>query len=294
MIGVRSAAAAVLLAVALTACAGGSYSVPEPKPLPKLPDTTAVQDFSGVVLAGVPGRTTTTAAQIGPGQAGLSGTVAGPEGQLGGAVVHLERIVDGGTAVLDILTKPDGTWQAPNILGGRYRIRAFLAPELALVKPSVFFLGGTEKKTLAITLQRYTGLVATTSIAPSPPFVDEPASLVVRIATQSVDGGGVVRSVGSSGLAAQLVGTGQWRVESPNPTITDESGNAYWQVRCRAAGEQPLAVLVNDVDTLTVNLPACQDFTVVAPPPDDGTTTSFPFRRSTTTSTTRRTTTTLR
>jgi hypothetical protein len=164
------------------------------------------------------------------------------------------------------------------------------------VKPSVFFLGGTEKRSLAITLQRYTGLVATASIAPSPPFVDEPANLVVRIATQSVDGGGVVRSVGAAGLAAQLVGTGQWRVESPNPTITDASGNAYWQVRCRAAGGQPLAVLVNDIDTLTLNLPACQDLTIVAPPPDDSnnTTTSFPFRRPTTTSTTRRTTTTLR
>ena len=290
----RLVAASVLLAAALTACAGGSYSVPEPKPLPKLPDTTAVQDLTGVVLAGVPGRTTTTAARIGPGQAVLSGTVVGPDGPVAGAIVHLERIVDAGTAVLDVATNPDGTWQAPNILGGRYRLRAYLPPELALVKPSVFFLGGTEKKALAITLQRYSGLVATASIAPSPPFVNEPANLVVRIATQSVDGGGVVRTLGSPGQAVQLVGTGQWRVESSNPTITDTGGNAQWQVRCRSAGEQPLGVLVNDFETLSLTLPPCDQEVVVMPPPDESTTTTLPFRRSTTTSTTRRTTTTLR
>ena len=294
MKSVRLVAAACVAAFALAACAGGSYDVPDAKPLPKLPDTTALQDLSGVVLAGVPGRTTTTAAQVGPGQAGLDGTVVGPDGPVPGAVVRLERIVDAGTAVVDIRTNPDGTWQAPNILGGRYRIRAYLAPELALVKPSVFFLGGSEKKSLAITLQRYTGLVASASIAPSPPFVDEPANLVVRIATQSVDEGGVVRAVGSSGLAVQLVGTGAWRVDSPNPTITDTGGNVQWQVRCRASGTQPLAVLVNDVETLSLNLPACEDLTVVPTDPGESTTTSFPFRRSTTTSTTRRTTTTLR
>jgi hypothetical protein len=191
-----------------------------------------------------------------------------------GAVVHLERIVDGGTAVLDVLSNPDGTWAAPNILGGRYRLRAYLPPELALVKPSVFFLGGAEKRSLAITLQRYTGLVASASIAPSPPFVDEPANLVVRIATQSVDAGGVVRSVGAAGATAQLVGSGQWRVESSNPTVTDTGGHAQWQVRCRAGGVQPLAVLVNDINTLSFDVPPCQEFTVVPSEPDGNTTTS--------------------
>jgi hypothetical protein len=90
----------------------------------------------------------------------------------------------------------------------------------------------------------------------------------------------------------QLVGTGQWRVESPNPAITDAAGNAQWQVRCRAGGEQPLAVLVNDLETLSLSLPRCEELAVVAPPPDESTTTSSPVRRSTTTSTTRRTTTT--
>jgi hypothetical protein len=286
----RTAAAAACLAAALAACAGGGYSVPEAKPLPNLPDTTAVQDFTGVVLAGVPGKTTTIPPALGPGGASLQGLVTGPEGPVPGAVVHLERIVDDGTAMADVVAGPDGIWKAENILGGRYRLRAYRPLDLAVVKPAVFFLGGTEKRTYDITLQRFTGLVAIASVAPNPPRVDESANLVVRIAQQSVDSGGVVRAVGVAGANAELVGSGQWRVESANPTVTDENGDAYWQVRCRSSGTQPLAVSVNAIDTLQLELPPCAE-EVVAPPPDGGSTsTSFPFRRTTTT--VRRTTTT--
>ena len=291
MSSVRMTAAAVCLAVALAACAGGGYSVPEAKPLPNLPATTAVQDLSGVVLAGVPGRTTTIPPRIGPGSASLQGLVTGPDGPVPGAVVHLERIVESGTATADVVSGPDGVWKAENILGGRYRLRAYRPLDLALVKPAVFFLSGTEKRTFDITLQRFTGLVAIASIAPNPPRVDEPANLVVRIAQQSVDNGGVVRAAGIGGANAELVGSGQWRVESPNPALTDANGDAFWQVRCRSGGEQPLAVTVNGLETLNLQLPACAE-DVIAPPPDvgDTTSTSFPFRRTTTTG--RRTTTT--
>ena len=282
------AAAAGCLSVALAACVDGGYSVPEAKPLPSLPGTTAPPDLSGVVLAGVPGRTTTIPPAIGPGPAALMGLVSGPEGPVPGAVVHLERILDSGTAVADVVTGPDGRWKAEHILGGRYRVRAYRPLDLAVVKPALFFLGGTEKRTLDFTLQRFSGLTAVASIAPNPPHVNQPANLVVRIAQQSVDNSGVVRAVGVGGANAELVGSGEWRVESPNPTLTDAGGDAFWQVRCRAGGEQLLAVLVNGIDTLAVQLPACvEDFFEPTP---ESTSTSFPFRRTTTT--VRRTTTT--
>jgi hypothetical protein len=280
---VRLTAAAACLAVALAACAGAGYSVPKPKPLPAVSETTAARDLTDVSLAGVPGKTTTSTAVIGPGKATLQGTVAGPDGPLPAASVHLERLVDGGMATLDVPTNPDGTWSAPNILGGRYRVRAFRAPDLALVKPALFFLTATESRALDIKVDRYTGVVAIGSIAPRPPLVGEPANLVVRVAQQSVDNTGVVRSVGVAGANVELVGSGQWRVESPNPTLTDVNGDSFWQVRCRSAGVQQLALLVNGTDTLPLDLPACEDV-VTAPSPDESTSsTSFPFRRTTTT-----------
>ena len=53
---------------------------------------TTLVDLSGVKMAGVPGKTTTTIA-LGPGGATLNGTVAGPDGAVGGATIHVERLV---------------------------------------------------------------------------------------------------------------------------------------------------------------------------------------------------------
>ena len=287
--------AALAVALVLGAACSGSDDASKPRPTPSLPPTTVAVDFSGVRLERVPGNTTTTIA-IGPGKALLNGLVMGPDGPVPGAVVHAERLVGDGQAVVDVATLPDGTWSIPNILGGRYRVRAWRAPDLALTKPEVFFLGGDEKKRLDLGLTRYDGPAATASIAPNPPFVGEPANLVVRLSIQSVDPQGIVRAVPAAPTSVNLVGSGAWSVESENPTFTDGVGDARWRVRCRASGNQSLAVVVGDFQTLPLSgLPPCGTVTVEptpdpSPPTSSASTTSTTFRRSTTT--TRRTTTT--
>jgi hypothetical protein len=275
----------------LAACGGTSYSIPEPDPIPSLPATTSAADFSSVGLAGVPGRTTTTIV-LGPGPAGLKGTVAGPDGLIPGATVRLERLVGDAVASADVFTAPDGTWAAPGVLGGRYRLRAWRVPDLALTKPVVFFLGADEQRAVDLLATRYSGTAVSGSIAPSPPLVDEPANLVVRVAQQSVEGDGVVRAAPISGVQVELVGSGDWRVDTENPSFTDFQGDVQWQVRCRSSGQQPLGVIVNG-EAFPLTLPECQD-AFVEPTPDDGTGPSVPpttIRRSTST-TVRRTTTT--
>ena len=285
----------MLVAAAALAACSGSEDADKPRPVPSLPPTTTAVDFSGVRLEGVPGNTTTTIV-MGPGRAVLSGVVMGPEGPVPGAVVHAERLVGDGQASVDVATRADGTWAIPNILGGRYRVRAWRTPDLALTKPEVFFLSGDEKKRLDLGVTRYDGPAVTASIAPNPPYVGEPANLVVRLSIQSVDPMGIVRAVPAAPTSVNLVGSGAWSVESENPTFTDSVGDARWRVRCRASGPQSLAVVVGDFQTLPLTgLPAC-GAVIAEPEPEPAPTTSAPsttsttFRRSTTT--TRRTTTT--
>jgi hypothetical protein len=258
---------AILALLALTACGGTGYSIPEPDPLPSLPATTAAPDFSNIALAGVPGRTTTTIV-LGPGRAGLKGTVAGPDGLIPGATVRIERLVGDAVAAAEVFTGPDGAWTAPGVLGGRYRVRAWRVPDLALTKPVVFFLGADEQRPVDLLVNRYSGTAVSGSMAPSPPLLDEPANLVVRVAQQSVDPTGVVRAAPISGVMVELVGSGDWRVDTENPSFTDFNGDVGWQVRCRSAGSQPLGVLVNG-EAFPLTLPACQE-AFVEPPSDDG------------------------
>jgi hypothetical protein len=282
----------VLLAL-LAACGGNSYSIPKPDPLPSLPATTSAADFSNVQLAAVPGRTTTTIV-LGPGGATLEGAVTAPDGLLvPGATVHIERLVGDSVASADVVSGPDGRWAAPRILGGRYRVRAWRVPDLALTKPVVFFLGATEhKKAVDLPLTQYTGIAVSASVAPNPPQVDDPINLVVRVAQQSVENNGVVRAAPIGNLPVELVGSGDWRVDSENPTVTDFNGDAFWQVRCRSSGSQPLAVLINN-EALPLTIPACQSAFVEEQPDGTGLTTIPPTTvRRTTTTGPRRTTTT--
>lgn len=274
--------------LALGACTSGDLvSIPEPPEIPATTTTTVV-DFSQVGLAGVPGRTTTTLA-AGPGPAGLEGVVVGPDGPVEGAVVRAERLVGDAAAVVDVPTGPDGKWSVPDILGGRYRVRAWKQPDQSLVTPEIFFLDSTEKKTVNLALTRYAGLAASGAIAPDPPIIDVPASLAIQVTERTVDDQGVVRGVPRAGVNVELFGSGDWQLQSSNPTTSDVGGIARFRLVCRRAGEQPLQVVVADSRAFPLSLAAC---TVPPPDPDEVPASTTTTARASTTTTSRATTTT--
>lgn len=284
----------VLLVLAGACTSGGVDPLPAPPTTRPRPSTTTTPDYSNVQLAAVPGRTTTTIAIAG-GQATVTGVVTGPDGLVGGAIVHLERLVEDEVATLDVATAPDGTFAVPAVLGGRYRVRAFRPPDLALVKPEVFFLGGTDTKELRLELTRYTGVAVAAAVAPDPPVTTEPAHVVVQVTYRSVDTTGVVRAVPIPGVRLELFPTGRWTVEDADVQAADEAGRAVWRVRCDRPGEQAMSVLVGDGEAFPLSLPACA---APPPPPTSSTSTSSTTSSSTTssstTSTSRSTTSTTR
>lgn len=281
-----------LLLLLLGACTSGELvSIPDPPAIPATTTTTVV-DYSKVELAGVPGRTTTTVA-IGPGGATLNGSVVGPDGPVEGAVVRAERLVGDAVVGADALTQADGTWIVPEVLGGRYRVRAWRVPDLAIVTPEIFFLDSTATKTVNLALTRYQGLAATGAIAPDPPLVDVPANIAVQVTERTVDDQGVVRGVPRGGVNVELFGSGDWQLQSANPAVADVGGVARFRLVCRRAGEQPLSVVVGDSRSFPLVVPACA---VPPPDPDESTqpTTSTTARPTTTTGRASTTTTTSR
>lgn len=266
-----------VVAVFVAACTPGA--VPPLPPPPSMPSTTATTtpvDLSGVGLAAVAGRTTTTVG-VGPGGATITGTVVGPDGAVPGAVVHAERLVSDAVAAVDIVTAADGTYALPQILGGRYRVRAWKpAPDnLANTSPAVFFLGGSESKVLNLSLQKYDGTDVVASIAPSPPAVSDPANLVLQVVTKSVGTDGIVRSTPVPAARVELFGPGAWTLASPAATTTDAAGRARWQLTCGATGSQPLSVVVGDTQTFPLDIPPCD-------PAPESSTSSVPSSTTTT------------
>lgn len=279
-----TALAGAVLAVAVSACSdpkGIEALPPPPTTQPPKPTTTLV-DYSRFELKGVAGRTTTTL-QMGPGGSTLNGVVASPEGAVPGATVLVERLVGDNAASVQVLTGPDGRWTVPAVLGGRFRVRAWRSPDLAMTKPEIFFLNDGDAKQLQLNAARYTGLAVTHAIAPNPPVVDEPANLVVQVVQQSVDVDGIVRGTPVPNARAELFGGGEWSVVTSNPTTTDAQGRAQWQLRCRATGKQQLGAVIANQQQFPLDLPPCAQG---APVEETSTTSSSTTSTSTTSTTT--------
>ncbi len=263
---------ALALGLALLVVGATAACSSDPGALPKVPDftpaktTTTDLDYSNVALKGVTGKTPGTTVVIQPGQATLNGAVIGDAGPVAGAKVNVERIVNGQTGQIVLLTREDGTWSLPLVLGGRYRIRAWRAPDLAQTVATTLFLGQTETKTLELKVRSIGGIGVTSSFAPSVPRTDRDTNLVVRVAQKTVDDNGIVRAEPIPGVRAELIGSTGWLVRSTNPTTTDASGLADWQLRCRESGRQPLAVTVG-TQTVPLSVENCVD-------PDETTTTT--------------------
>jgi hypothetical protein len=227
-------------------CSAADVPLLHPPPgvtLPAAAATSAPQDLTGVQLAGVDG-TTTLAPVRGGGTSHLSGSVNGPQGPVPGATVRVEHLVDDHPPPTDVLSGPDGRWDLTNIAGGRYRVRAFLAPALAQTRPEIFRLGEGEQRPLDLNVESFVGVSIAAAIAPDPPQLNQPLNFVVRVARKTVDPNGVVRSEPIVNAGVTLTNTQGWSVRGPSSVNTDGNGDATFGLDCRAAGASQVQVAV--------------------------------------------------
>jgi hypothetical protein len=227
-----------------------------------LPTTTVARDLSGAPIAPVPGQTTTTIAITG-GQAALSGSVDAPTGAVSGADVHIERITSTGIATADAITGIDGSWSINGLLGGRYRVRAWRAPDLDLTTPAIFFLAGSEARVVPLHLTSFSGTNVSTAVNPAP-LSEAPFNIAVVVSSGAVDTNGVARANPVQFTKVQLSATSDMTLLSINPGYTDATGRVEWAAVCHTPGPLGVSIIVNDADTVALNLPPCNPG---APPP---------------------------
>jgi hypothetical protein len=242
--------------VLLSGCIHDIPEIPSPPPTKPTTTTTGYPDFSDAELRGVAG-TTTTSVPMQPGEATLTGIVTAPDGFVPGAQVLVERLVGGGVGSMTLVTGADGKWALPGVLGGRYRVRAWRAPDLAVTGPYALYIEAKQTVDLPVRVESYRGLVAVPSINPDPPVVHEAANLVVQIATRRVDEQGIVIADPVPDVRLELYGGSAWQMQSSNPTTADNEGRGRWQVACAEAGHQPLSVVVSGDQPIALALPDC-------------------------------------
>ena len=253
-----------------------------PKPVPEETTTTTLPiDLTSVSLepiAVAAGKPTSTTRPIGGGRAAIFGRVLDADGKpVPGAFVRATYYGDPNKPeVIEALSLEDGTYRFEQVLGGRWRIRAWRTPELATLDDHVFFLGYTEQRQVDLKVKAASDIVVTWSMAPNPPFTGSPVELAVLVLSQSVDEEGIVRRSPVGGAAVTLDIRGNWSLAGDPTQATEYNGRTAWHLTCNEVGHQPIIAFVGGREW-PLNIPACRDpletTTTTAPPT---TTTTLP------------------
>jgi hypothetical protein len=255
--------AGVALLLPLLAACSKDEGKALPKPVPgETTTTTAPIDLTHVSLEpiAVSGKETTTTRPLGGGKAVILGKVVDADGNpVPQALVRATYYGDvNKPEVIEALSVDDGTYRFDQVLGGRWRIRAFKAPELATLEDNVFFLGYTEQRVVDLKVKAATDIVVTSSMAPNPPFIGSPVELAVLVLSQSVDQDGIVHRSPVGGAAVTLDIQGKWSLAGDATQATDYNGRTAWVLTCTEVGAQPISATVAGRDW-PLNVPACHD-----------------------------------
>lgn len=248
-------------------CSGGvgTLSFPSPPAVTAasfpLPSDTLPAGLASQSEAPVAGVTTTTAPPVGPGPATLNGTVLGPSGPVGGAVVQADRLVGGSVASVRTTSAADGSWSFPDVLGGRWRVRAWKSPGMDLITPQVLFVSASRSPDMTLQMTSYPSRQVSAAINPSVPAAGSPANLVVQVVQPTVSPEGLLTYPPVTGATVTLVGGPDWQVENGNPLLTDGSGDALFNIQCTTPGAAPLSAQVGAASPVALQMPDC------APPP---------------------------
>jgi hypothetical protein len=252
-------------------------------------------DLTSVVLEPIAaGKGTSTTRPLGGGKAAIFGKVIDSDGRpVPAAFVRATYYGDPSKLeMIETLSAEDGTYRFEQVLGGRWRIRAWKAPELATLEDNVFFLGYTEQRAMDLKVKAATDIVVTSNIAPNPPFIGTPIELAVLVLTQSVDEEGVVHRSPVGGAAVTLNIQGKWSLVGETTQATEFNGRTAWQLTCNEVGPQVINAFVAGRDW-PLNVPACHDpletttttATTTTLPPGGSTSSTKPKSTSSTAST---------
>lgn len=194
-------------------------------------ETTTTVDHSQVELPTVAGETLAVPL-VETGRSTIHGSVDVPEGRLPGASVRLERLVGDRVQQIDVATGEDGTFSVDALPGGRYRVRAWLAPTYTVAEPAVFFLADGAEQELHLRAEEVEGIVVKATTLPSAPIVGQGVNISVWVADRVVDPDGFAREQARPGVRVALSVSGLLEVDPGAVRTTDDTGSAVFEFSC--------------------------------------------------------------
>lgn len=261
-----------LVATAVACSEGGStpeatpptsFALPDLDDVAPIPTVTVPEGFVLVDARGVrllpfesSPKATVPALPVYGGNATIGGRVTSSNGPVPNATVLIERLADDRSGAITVPTAADGTFQALKVLGGKYRVRAWLAPTLAATESQLAFLADDGVVgDLDITVEAFQGRQLQVGLDVTALNVGDPARVRALLTEQVVDAEGIVVGLPVAGSKIHLTGSGGFELPQPEAT-TDASGMASWSVRCAKEGTTSFTAVAEGA-TNSFTTPSC-------------------------------------
>ena len=202
-----------------------------------LPDGFQLPDTRFVSLQPVPGK----AQPVPPipvrgGQAVVEGTVNGPGGPVPGATVRIERWVGDASGALTTTTDGAGHFGAAGLLGGHYKVRAWLQPSLATFDAATGFVPYNGTLQVNVVMEQHDAYHVQLAPTASTATVGNGFGVVALVSQEQVDANGVVVDAPVAGVPAKLSTDRSIKIDGANPAKTGGDGLASWVLTCQTSG----------------------------------------------------------
>lgn len=223
-------------------------------------------DTRAVAVPTVVPATSTSALPMQGGKAALEGQVIGPDSApIPGATVRIERFVGDDVVTVDVATNATGSFAVNQLLGGRYRVRAWRAPTFAQLGSEVTFLADGDRRAMRLQLAAPNDIDISASATASAVIVGQPTTVTMRILTPVVNGNGQVDMGGRANDLVVATGGGVLIGQSGQATSNAE-GTATFTFQCVQVGAGSVTMQTpyykETVDITCLPLPT----TTTAPP----------------------------
>ncbi len=196
----------------------------------------------------------------------LEGRITDPAGRpVPEATVRLERVTTIAEQRLETSTNEDGYWQVRSLSGGRYRVRAWREPDLAVAEPGAVFVENGSTASVDLALVQPSRFDMTLHLAPDLPRLGEKATFTVRVTSGSVDGNGRITNVPLPGVTVEFPSTDRWVNEGSKTGTTDDDGQARWTAECTSKGAESVTLRAERPESLDPR-PAPGSPSTTAPP----------------------------
>ena len=177
------------------------------------------------------------------GSASLAGIVLDEFGEpVSDAVVRIQRITSSGETAIDVRTDGEGSWSLTELLGGRFRTRAFVPGTLHSLGSEVTALepGGADE--FPVRVATPSEAIQIHLVGPEKIGLGLDDTVAITAGRQVVDGDGILVEVASPGLLITVTVEGAAGVISADQLLTDSGGAARFLISCADLGASTMTV----------------------------------------------------